>query len=312
MNHKNYLMTGIAIFFVLLLGGAGVTYIFLTQQPAAATKSLAKVHPLRKSKQSQPKNAPNQVQTMASTKDSPLSSPRSAEKVGMESGASLVHASTTSVAPPTKPKAVSQALEVEKGKEEKLTLADLQFGSSQTGLKAKTKATLDTYAKRLRDLQWSVLIQGHTDETGSIPKNLHVGLRRANAVKQYLITKGISRDRLHAVSLGEYQPVCMDTTPACQLKNRRVSFSIARREGLKTQNADPVTQEKVALVEWRKGASSIELIKLPEMKDASSIELIKLPEMYVSTIDKQAKLSLIYPGPVHSTPPPSMPHGGEN
>ena len=94
MNHKNYLMTGIAIFFVLLLGGAGVTYIFLTQQPAAATKSLAKVHPLRKSKQSQPKNAPNQVQTMASTKDSPLSSPRSAEKVGMESGASLVHAST--------------------------------------------------------------------------------------------------------------------------------------------------------------------------------------------------------------------------
>ena len=179
-----------------------------------------------------------------------------------------------------------------------MALADLQFGLSRTGLKAKTKATLDTYAKKLRDPQWSVLIQGHTDETGSIRQNLHVGLRRANAVKQYLIMKGISKDRLHAVSLGEYKPVCADTTPVCQLKNRRVSFGVARLEGIKTQDVIPVTQKKVVLSE--------------RYKNSVSIELVSIPEIYKATIEKPEKISLVYPGPVHSTPPPSASLSDDN
>ena len=143
-------------------------------------------HP-RKSNQS-PEKIPTQAHAHATTKNSSRHSPNPVEKVETESGASLVHASTISVKPSTTPDITKQAFEVKKRKEEKLTLADLQFGLSRTGLKTQTKTTLDAYAKRLRDPQWSVLIEGHTDEIGSIRKNLHVGLRRANAVRQYLIT----------------------------------------------------------------------------------------------------------------------------
>ena len=295
MNHKNYLITGIAIFFVLVMGGAGITYIFLTHQPAVATKPLTKMQHPRKSNQS-PEKIPTPAHAHDTTKDSSRHSPDLVEKVETESGASLVHASTIYVEPSTTPNVTKQAFEVEKRKEEKLTLVDLQFGLSRTGLKTQTKTTLDAYAKRLRDPQWSVLIEGHTDETGSIRKNLHVGLQRANAVRQYLITKGISKDRLHAVSLGEYQPVCMDTTPACQLQNRRVSFALARREGIEKQNSVPVPQEPVTL----------------SKKSAISIELVNLPEIHKSTIDTPGKVNLIYPDPVHHTPPPSIPVEGDN
>ena len=297
MNHKNYLMNGIAILFVLLIGGAGITYIFLTHQPIVATKPLTKVQKPSKSIKHLEK-ALTPVHAKTTTKDPLGHSQHQAKKVEKESESSIVHASTISMTSPTKPKVVNQVLSTQKKKEEKLTLADLQFGLSRTGLKTKTKATLDTYAKKLRDPQWSVLIQGHTDETGSIRKNLHVGLRRANVVKQYLITKGISKDRLHAVSLGEYKPVCTDTTPACQLKNRRVSFDVARLEGIKTQDVIPVTQKKIVPSE--------------QYKNAGSIALVSIPEIYKATIDKPKKIGLVYPDPVHGTPPPSTSLSDDN
>ena len=89
----------------------------------------------------------------------------------------------------------------------------------------------------------------------------------------------------------------MEATPACQLKNRRVSFGMARREDMKTQHAIPVTQEKIALAEWD--------------KDARPSERVNIPEIYKSTIDTPAKVSLIYPAVVHSPPPPSIPSGAD-
>ena len=297
MNHKHYLMTGIAIFIVLLIGGTGITYIFLTHQPAAARKTFAKVQQPSKYSQSLEK-VPTPIDAKSATKNSSRHSPNQAKKVSMESGASLVHALNIAAIPPSKPEVASQDSETQKGKEEEtLNLADLQFDLSRTGLKNKTKTTLDTYAKKLRDPQWSVLIQGHTDKTGSIRKNLYVGLRRANAVKDYLATKGIANNRLHAISLGEYEPVCIKNTLVCQSKNRRVSFAVARREGLIARNAVPITQEQVTYPEHSTVSNEVEQI------------LASLPEIYEHTIDKPERVELIYPDPVHSTPPTSTPSG---
>jgi len=204
-----------------------------------------------------------------------------------------------------------------------LTLADVPFGLGRSGLGTQAKATLDAYAEQLRDPKWSVLIQGHTDETGSIRQNLRVGLRRANAAKQYLMTKGISGHRLHVVSLGEYQPVCMDMTPACQLKNRRVSFSVARREHVETPPAHQVAHQKAPPAE--NTVLSVETVTLPEiipqpLQPLTSADLTDVQPnskesdagIHVDTTTAPAKMELIYPGPIHSTPPTMTSNGHNN
>jgi len=239
----------------------------------------------------------------------------------MESGASLAHASTIPVAKPATRKISATTSEGQAAKEKVVTLADLQFGLSRSGLGAQAKKTLDGYATTLGDPQWSALIQGHTDETGSIRQNLRVGLRRANAVKQYLMAQGIPGHRLHVVSLGEYQPVCTDMTPACQLQNRRVSFSMARREHVETPPALPVTHQKAPPTEHT--VVAVEHVSLPEMipQPLTSADLTDVQAslkeydagIRLNTIATPAKMEPIYPGPVHSTPPPTMtPHGHNN
>ena len=103
MNHKNYLMNGIAILFVLLIGGAGITYIFLTHQPIVATKPLTKVQKPSKSIKHLEK-ALTPVHAKTTTKDPLGHSQHQAKKVEKESESSIVHASTISITSPTKPK----------------------------------------------------------------------------------------------------------------------------------------------------------------------------------------------------------------
>jgi outer membrane protein OmpA-like peptidoglycan-associated protein len=294
MNHKNNFRTGITVFFVLLTGSALITYLFLAQQPAVTPKSLTNISQSSHNKSS-PKPVAASNHAKIRTKDSSKNASPPKEKELEKPRLSLAHASTVSTATSPKIMVQGKAFHKENGEKKTLTLADLQFGVSRTGLQSQTKAILDTYAKRMQDPQWSVLIQGHTDETGSIRKNLYVGLLRANAVKDYLIAKGIAKDRLHAVSLGEYQPVCINKTPACQLQNRRVSFALARREGIKAQNAvTPPAQEQVTHTEKNKVSTG----RIEQL-------LVSLPEIYADTSDTPAKMELVYPMPVHSTPPPS-------
>lgn len=83
---------------------------------------------------------------------------------------------------------------------------------------AKTGEFLRQYA------QLKVTIEGHCDERGSTEYNLALGDRRASAVKQYLISLGISADRLTTVSFGKEKPFCMQTTEDCYQQNRRGHF----------------------------------------------------------------------------------------
>ena len=69
-----------------------------------------------------------------------------------------------------------------------------------------------------------VTIEGHCDERGSTEYNLGLGDRRSSAVKQYLVSLGISADRMSTVSYGKEKPFCMESTEACWQQNRRGHF----------------------------------------------------------------------------------------
>ena len=326
MKQRNHFLPGITIFLVMLVGGGWITYQLLIDAPTSSTKRMTTAQRTSKNALPHARAVPSRLVAVTTTSSSTtMTNPETArtqpaKKTPVETGSSLAHASTIPVAKPAATKASATSFEGEAATEEVLTLADLQFGFSRSGLGDPAKVTLDAYAETLGDPQWSVLIQGHTDETGSIRQNLRVGLRRANAVKQYLMAQGIPGHRLHVVSLGEYQPVCTDMTPACQLQNRRVSFSIAQREHVETPPALPVTLKKTPPAEHT--VVAVEHVSLPEMnpQPLTSADLTDVQAdlkesdagIRVDTNTTQAKMEPIYPGPVHSTPPPTMTSNGHN
>lgn len=69
-------------------------------------------------------------------------------------------------------------------------------------------------------------LEGNCDEFGSDEYNFALGLKRANAVKTALVNDGISADSIAMVSFGEGNPVCLEKTPECWAKNRRVDFKL--------------------------------------------------------------------------------------
>jgi peptidoglycan-associated lipoprotein len=73
-----------------------------------------------------------------------------------------------------------------------------------------------------------VAIEGHCDERGSTEYNLALGQRRANAVKQYLVSLGINGDTLTTTSWGKEKPFCTQSSEECYAQNRRGHFTLAK------------------------------------------------------------------------------------
>jgi peptidoglycan-associated lipoprotein len=71
---------------------------------------------------------------------------------------------------------------------------------------------------------YRVLIEGHTDYTGSSEANLAMGKQRAKAAANFLLKEGTADTRLWTVSNRSDRPVCPEKTDACAAKNRRVHF----------------------------------------------------------------------------------------
>ena len=106
---------------------------------------------------------------------------------------------------------------------------DAYFDFNKADIRSDARDNLAKTADYLRNYpQVKVTIEGHCDERGSTEYNLALGDRRASAVKQYLISLGISADRLNTVSFGKEKPFCMQTTEDCYQQNRRGHFVRAR------------------------------------------------------------------------------------
>jgi peptidoglycan-associated lipoprotein len=106
---------------------------------------------------------------------------------------------------------------------------DSYFDFNKADIRPDARDALGKTAGFLRDHpEVKVTIEGHCDERGSTEYNLGLGDRRANATKQYLVSLGISADRMNIVSYGKEKPFCMEHSETCWQQNRRGHFIMAR------------------------------------------------------------------------------------
>ena len=96
------------------------------------------------------------------------------------------------------------------------------FQVDQSTLTPEARATLDGQAAWLQtNSDYLAVIEGHADEQGTREYNIALGARRANAVRDYLISRGIDAGRLRFVSYGKERPVEVCSEESCYAKNRR-------------------------------------------------------------------------------------------
>ena len=106
-------------------------------------------------------------------------------------------------------------------------LKEIYFEFDQYDLSLDSRETLKLNADWLRaNPSARVEIEGHTDERGTNEYNLALGAKRAQSAKDYLVTLGVSGERLSTISYGEELPVCKDGTEECWQKNRRARFVV--------------------------------------------------------------------------------------
>lgn len=96
------------------------------------------------------------------------------------------------------------------------------FAVDQSSISAQYKAVLDGQAQWLLvNTDYRAVIEGHADEQGTREYNLALGERRANAVREYLVSRGVAANRLRTISYGKERPLEVCATEACYSKNRR-------------------------------------------------------------------------------------------
>ena len=102
------------------------------------------------------------------------------------------------------------------------------FEVDQSTLTAIGRATLDGQASWLMaNTDYQAVIEGHADEQGTREYNLALGARRANAAREYLLSRGIAASRLRVVSYGKERPIEICSNEACYAKNRRAVTVLA-------------------------------------------------------------------------------------
>ena len=111
---------------------------------------------------------------------------------------------------------------------EKVTFAaDALFDFDKAVLKRDATAKLDDLVSKLAGVNLEVIVAvGHTDSVGSNAYNDKLSMRRASAVKDYLVKKGIEANRIYTEGKGERQPVADNRTAEGRAKNRRVEIEV--------------------------------------------------------------------------------------
>lgn len=105
--------------------------------------------------------------------------------------------------------------------------ADAFFDFDKSVVKPEGKAKLDDLVGKIKDINLEVIIAvGHTDAVGSDTYNQKLSVRRSEAVKAYLVSKGIEKNRVYTEGKGEMQPVADNKTAEGRAKNRRVEIEV--------------------------------------------------------------------------------------
>ncbi len=105
--------------------------------------------------------------------------------------------------------------------------ADTFFDFDKSVIKPEGKAKLDDLVSKVKSINLEVIIAvGHTDSIGSDAYNQKLSVRRAEAVKAYLVSKGIEKNRIYTEGKGKKQPIADNRTKEGRAKNRRVEIEV--------------------------------------------------------------------------------------
>ena len=116
------------------------------------------------------------------------------------------------------------------GKGEGGPLRDVLFEFDSFDLSMDARSTLQSNADWLRsNSQVRVEIEGHSDERGTVEYNLALGAKRAKTVRDYMVSLGVSSERLSTISYGEELPLCRESSEDCWRQNRRAHFLVLTR-----------------------------------------------------------------------------------
>ncbi|HKR03329.1 MAG TPA: OmpA family protein [Bacteroidia bacterium] len=109
--------------------------------------------------------------------------------------------------------------------------AGILFETNSSTLSAQSQDALSKFSQSLQNnAETKIVISGHTDNTGTDAINEPLSGKRAESVANYLISKGVSRDRMTTVGNGSKQPVADNSTDEGRTKNRRVEIVIVANE----------------------------------------------------------------------------------
>jgi OOP family OmpA-OmpF porin len=105
---------------------------------------------------------------------------------------------------------------------------NLDFEFNKAIIKPASFESLNELSEVLNKVNWNLILSGHTDNVGSEDFNLKLSTKRAEAVKNYLINKGIAAERITAKGFGETMPIAPNDTEENRAINRRVEFFIVK------------------------------------------------------------------------------------
>lgn len=111
----------------------------------------------------------------------------------------------------------------------KAVFQDVQFDFDEYNIRPDARPILDSIAEFLNEEpDLNIVIEGHCDNRGTNEYNLALGERRAKAVKNYLVSLGVSPSRMITITYGEEKPLCTENTETCWQKNRRAHFVVVK------------------------------------------------------------------------------------
>jgi peptidoglycan-associated lipoprotein len=158
---------------------------------------------------------PTESTTYVATANGPGGTSTATARVTVTGGAAVVTPSSGT------PAGISELFEQ--------NVRDAFFDFNKADIRPDARDALTKDAEFLRSYPVvHITIEGHCDERGSTEYNLGLGQRRAQASKNYLVSLGISADRIDTVSWGKERPFCTESTEECWQQNRRGHFVMAK------------------------------------------------------------------------------------